>query len=171
MAYFGQIMLFAGPKDSLPPGWLLLDGATIEIAGNELLYGAIGTAYGGDGITTFQLPELRSRVPVHAKGYGTGGSEQVVLTAAQLPSHSHALGCTTVTANSRIPGGAILAVAASPVYQVGSHSVAGSFSSDSMLNAGGQLDGDGNNETLSHNNMPPYLAVYFAICAAGGVAF
>jgi microcystin-dependent protein len=94
--FIGEIIMFAG--NFAPRGWALCDGQIISIASNQALYSIIGTTYGGDGIATFGLPDLRGRVPVH-EGTGPGlssktlgqrgGTEYMSLTSAQLPSHNH----------------------------------------------------------------------------------
>jgi microcystin-dependent protein len=100
--FLGQITLFAG--NFAPRAWAFCDGQLLPIASNSALFSILGTTYGGDGRTTFALPDLRSRVPVHAgRGPGLsdyrlgqrGGVEQTVLTQLQLPQHSHIMGATT----------------------------------------------------------------------------
>src|SRR5438132_5986014 len=89
--YVGEIRLFAG--NFAPVGWMFCDGQTLPISENETLFQLIGTTYGGDGQSTFNLPDLRSRVPIHmGNGFSlaeTGGVEEVTLTQAQIPAHSH----------------------------------------------------------------------------------
>ena len=89
--YVGEIRMFAG--NFAPVGWLFCEGQLLAIAENEVLFQLIGTTYGGDGQTTFALPDLRGRIPVH-RGAGftlaqTGGEEKVTLTVQQIPPHSH----------------------------------------------------------------------------------
>lgn len=100
--YLGEIRIFAGPY--VPKGWYLCNGATIPISGNEALYALLGTQWGGDGISSFGLPDLRDRVPIGSgQGPGltnrpfgsTGGQETVTLTSAQLPAHTHAFNVST----------------------------------------------------------------------------
>jgi microcystin-dependent protein len=96
--YIGEIKMFAG--NFAPRGWALCDGQLLPIAQNEALFSILGTTYGGDGRTTFGLPDLRGRAPVHA-GSGPGltprnlgqkfGAEQTTLTVPQLPPHAHGL--------------------------------------------------------------------------------
>ncbi len=94
--YVGEIRMFAG---NFPPnGWRFCDGSLLSIAENEVLFVLIGTTYGGDGESTFALPDFRGRVPIH-NGNGhilgeLGGTESVTLTTAQLPSHTHLLGAS-----------------------------------------------------------------------------
>ncbi|WP_296385582.1 tail fiber protein [Winogradskyella sp.] len=123
----GQIMLFGG---NFPPrGWALCDGQLLPIASNSALFSILGTTYGGDGRTTFGLPDLRGRAAVHA-GRGPGlspivrgqklGAENVTLTVPNIPSHSHAgagltvsLGCNEDDGNSDEPSGKNFGIAQS----------------------------------------------------------
>src|SRR5512141_776356 len=88
--YVGEIRMFAG--NFAPAGWMFCDGQLLPISGNDTLFNLIGTTYGGDGQTTFALPDLRGRVPIH-QGTSilaqTGGTETVTLTTGQIPGHSH----------------------------------------------------------------------------------
>src|SRR5215469_18234429 len=91
--FIGELMAFAG--NFAPAGWAFCSGQLVPISQNEALFALIGTTYGGDGVSTFALPDLRSRTPIHAgNGFVLGeldGAETVTLDAAQLPSHSHGL--------------------------------------------------------------------------------
>src|SRR4051794_14758376 len=100
--YVGEIRLFAG--NFAPAGWMLCDGQLLPIAENEVLFQLIGTSYGGDGQSTFALPDLRSRVPIH-QGSGfilaqAGGSETATLGISQIPTHSHSVLASADPANS-----------------------------------------------------------------------
>ncbi|PYS68892.1 MAG: phage tail protein [Acidobacteria bacterium] len=97
--YVGEIRMFAG---NFPPaGWMFCDGNPLPISENETLFQLIGTTYGGDGESTFNLPNLQSRIPVHMGSFGgqtfqlaeSGGSESVTLTTQQIPVHTHPLLC------------------------------------------------------------------------------
>ena len=106
--YVGEIRLFAG--NFAPAGWMFCDGQLLPIWEYETLFQLIGTTYGGDGASTFALPDLRSRVPLH-QGNGfvlaeTGGSEDVTLTVNQIPSHSHTPIAAAVARHERRAGGA-----------------------------------------------------------------
>ena len=116
--YLGQITLVA--FNFAPVGWAFCDGQLLSIDQNTALFQLIGTTYGGDGQTTFALPDLRSRIPLHqGQGSGTsnytigqtGGSEQVTLTSDQLPSHTHQAQCFTGGSNSQSPVNGIWAQA------------------------------------------------------------
>ena len=100
--YVGEIRMFAG---NFPPvGWMFCSGQLLPISENETLFNLIGTTYGGDGQSTFGLPDLQSRVPIH-QGNGVilaeqGGVESVTLTVAQIPVHTHQLLGSGAAANS-----------------------------------------------------------------------
>ncbi|HKO96856.1 MAG TPA: tail fiber protein [Pyrinomonadaceae bacterium] len=108
--FVGEIRMFAG--NFAPAGWMFCDGALLPISENETLFNIIGTTYGGDGESTFQLPDLRGRLPLH-QGSGfilgeTGGVEQVTLTINQTPVHNHAYLATADAANTPNPGGNVI---------------------------------------------------------------
>src|SRR6188474_2950932 len=89
--YVGEIRMFAG--NFAPAGWMFCEGQLLPISENETLFQLIGTTYGGDGESTFALPDLRGRIPIH-QGNGfilaeTGGAEEITLTVNQIPAHSH----------------------------------------------------------------------------------
>lgn len=91
--YVGEIRMFAG--NFAPAGWMFCDGQLLPISENETLFQLIGTTYGGDGESTFALPQLQSRIPIH-QGNGfilaeTGGAEEITLTVNQIPAHTHPL--------------------------------------------------------------------------------
>src|SRR5215831_9792026 len=118
--YIGEIRMFAG--NFAPAGWAFCDGSLLAISENETLFNLIGTTYGGDGQSTFALPDLRGRVPIH-QGNGftlaeTGGAEEITLTVSQIPAHSHPVLATNDVGNGVAPAGKILGgggtVAASP---------------------------------------------------------
>src|SRR5215208_6499358 len=103
--YVGEIRMFAG--NFAPAGWMFCEGQLLPISENETLFQLIGTTYGGDGQSTFGLPDLRGRIPIH-QGNGfilaeTGGAEQITLTVPQIPSHSHPALASTSTSASTDP--------------------------------------------------------------------
>ena len=114
--YVGEIRIFAG--NFAPSGWMFCQGQVLPISQNETLFQLIGTTYGGDGQTTFALPDLRGRIPVHM-GTGTdgetltlaetGGVEQVTLTVQQIPAHSHPALASSQNALQATPTGNVLA--------------------------------------------------------------
>src|SRR6187549_2483383 len=108
--YVGEIRMFAG--NFAPAGWMFCEGQLLPISENETLFQLIGTSYGGDGQSTFALPDLRGRVPIH-QGNGfilaeTGGVEEVTLTVQQIPSHTHPFTATTAVANSNSPSNQVI---------------------------------------------------------------
>lgn len=112
MQFIGETVMFVGTF--APKGWAFCDGQLLNIADYSFLYSIMGTRFGGDGVTTFALPDLRGRVPVgeNTGVYNlgqTGGQESVALTEAQLPAHSHAVNAVTTVGNSNVPTGRSLA--------------------------------------------------------------
>src|SRR5215218_10390240 len=110
MPYTGEIRMFAG--SFAPAGWAFCDGQLVAISENDALFTLIGTTYGGDGQETFALPNLQSRVPIHAGTGGDGityqlgeqaGVETVTLTTQQIPTHTHPLLASNTTAASQTP--------------------------------------------------------------------
>src|SRR5689334_8686621 len=113
--FIGEIRMFGGTF--APLGWADCNGQLMAISQNTALFALIGTTFGGDGQTTFALPDLRSRVPIHAgQGPGLtnrnlgdqGGEETVTLTVNQLPRHIHTLGASKAGGNSVSPQGAVI---------------------------------------------------------------
>src|SRR5512132_522188 len=105
--YVGEIRMLAG---NFPPaGWAFCWGQLLPISENETLFQLIGTTYGGDGESTFALPDMQGRIPIH-QGNGftlaeTGGAEEITLTVQQLPAHTHPLLGSQTSASSTNPGG------------------------------------------------------------------
>lgn len=116
--FLGEIRLFAGRSNLPPAGWALCNGQLINISGNEALYSLIGVKFGGDGVSTFGLPDLRGKLPI-GQGAGTnltprylaqtGGGEQATLVEAQIPQHSHAFNATSNAANASSPSNGLFA--------------------------------------------------------------
>ena len=162
--YVGEVRLFAG--NFAPNGWALCQGQLLAIAENTALFQLIGTTYGGDGLSTFALPDLRGRVPLHqGAGAGlsnrligqTGGSEQVTLTAAQLPAHTHAQLASKVPAQAAAgPSGSVLAAASVNLYGNGPPTTP-MVANATAPNSGGQ----------PHDNMAPFLAMNYIIALFG----
>lgn len=151
----GEIRLMAGTR--VPAGWLACDGAQHSISGNQALYTLLGVTYGGDGVQTFGVPDLRGRVPLHpAPGRpagSVGGAERVALQASQLPPHAHTARATASPASTGSPGGALHAAAANARYAA------------SPQVAGASTDTAGS--SAPHTNMPPYAGMTFVIAAYG----
>src|SRR5262245_9502830 len=109
--YVGEIRMFAG--NFAPAGWMFCEGQLLPISENETLFQLIGTTYGGDGESTFALPDLRGRIPIH-QGNGfilaeTGGAEEITLTANQIAAHSHPLLASSDGGNQVSPTGNLIA--------------------------------------------------------------
>jgi microcystin-dependent protein len=109
--YVGEIRMFAG--NFAPAGWMFCEGQLLPISEYETLFNLIGTTYGGDGQSTFALPDVRGRVPLHfGNGFTlaeTGGVETVTLTVQQIPTHSHAALATNNVGGTTAPMGKVLA--------------------------------------------------------------
>ena len=166
--YIGEIRMvgFTFP----PAGWYACNGQLVAIAENEALFALIGTTYGGDGITTFGLPDLRGRVPIH-QGQGPGlstyfigqmsGSETVTLTPNQIPAHTHQAYATTAAATTGTPGPTVLpgSVSGQTLYVTDTTGGAPfTLAPQSMTTAGG---------SQPHENRMPCLTVMFCIAGSG----
>src|SRR5512132_1200796 len=113
--YVGEIRMFAG--NFAPAGWMFCEGQLLPISENETLFQLLGTTYGGDGQSTFALPDLRGRLPLH-QGNGfvlaeSGGAEEITLTVSQIPAHSHPLlatsnPATTPNVANALPGSGVI---------------------------------------------------------------
>jgi microcystin-dependent protein len=159
--YIGEIRMFAG--NYAPAGWAFCDGAILSIAENDTLFALIGTTYGGDGQTTFALPDLRGRIPIH-QGTALGntyvlaeqvGVETVTLTSNQAPIHSHAWNTTGVADTAKLSDGY---VANGPVASFTSAGPTVALGTSTIASSGGGQP---------HENMGPYLAVNFIISLFG----
>ncbi len=159
--YVGEIRIFAG--NFAPAGWMFCDGSLLPISENETLFNLIGTTYGGDGQSTFALPNLQSRVPIHAGSGFTlaqaGGEESLTLTAQQLPQHTHAPGASSGAGTTGSPTGAVWA--ASNDY--GQYLTPPGASNAQM--ASGAIGATGGSQP--HDNMLPFVAVNFIISLFG----
>jgi microcystin-dependent protein len=164
--YLGEVRLFAGLRLPSEDTWLPCDGRTMYISQNAALFSVIGNAYGGDGNTTFALPNLPGRIPIGmGKAPGLqprtpgqqGGEEQVTLTADGLAAHSHQLNTNAGDAQSTSPEGGYLSQASVPTYATDGGLVSMSSEAIKAAPGGGQ----------AHENMPPFLAINYLICIAG----
>jgi microcystin-dependent protein len=159
--YVGEIRIFAG--NFAPNGWLSCDGQILPISENETLFQLIGTTYGGDGQSTFALPDLRGRMPVH-QGNGmvlaeTGGAEQVTLTTPQMPAHTHPIVGSAANASATSPAGGVpgtMPEVATSAY--GSDAPLTTLAPQSVSPVGG---------SQPHDNMQPFLCVGFIISLYG----
>ena len=169
--FIGQIIGFAG--NFAPSGWALCNGQLLSISSNAALFSILGTSFGGNGTTTFALPDLRGRVPVHA-GQGPGlspyvlgestGTENVTLTVGQMPAHSHLVNANASNGTAPSPNGHLLAQAVDStkksvdVYSVAPASKLLTLAAATIASAGG---------SLPHANIQPVLAINFIIALVG----
>ncbi len=157
--YVGEIRIFAG--NFAPAGWMLCDGQLLPISENETLFQLIGTTYGGDGQSTFALPDLRGRIPVH-QGNGTtlaeqGGAEEVSLTVNQLPAHTHPFLAVATAGNQISPAGNLLANSFNVTPYI-NDAPTGDFNAAAVASVGG---------SQPHENRMPFLCVNFIISLFG----
>ncbi|WP_221075344.1 phage tail protein [Agarivorans aestuarii] len=173
-AYIGQVIIFAG--NYAPRDWEFCHGQILAISSNQALFAIIGTIYGGDGRTSFALPDLRGRTPISA-GQGQslpqyplgqhGGAESHILNESQMPSHNHQVTvkakCLNGPGNAQTPVGAIWANDASASSISYSNSAANADMGASAIEISQQNKGS----NLAVNNMQPYLALNYIICVNG----
>jgi microcystin-dependent protein len=157
--YVGEIRIFAG--NFAPAGWKFCEGQLLPISENETLFQLIGTTYGGDGQSTFSLPDLRGRLPIH-QGNGfilaeTGGAENITLTVNQIPAHTHSFGVNP--AQGSTPNAETNVLAGSPNLDLFIADVANvPLAPTSVSPVGG---------SQPHTNFQPYLCVDYIISLFG----
>ena len=157
--FVGEIRMFAG---NFPPvGWMFCEGQLVPISENETLFNLIGPTYGGDGQSTFALPDLRGRVPAHfGNGFSlaeTGGTETVTLTTNQIPAHSHVPQCDGTNNSSTSPQNSVWA-GTTLLKQF-------SPNAPNVTMAAGAIGSTGGSQP--HNNLMPYLCIDFIISLFG----
>ena len=168
--YLGEIRMFGFGTRGAPNGWQACDGSLLPISENSALFALIGTTYGGDGQTTFGVPDLRGRLPIH-QGTGPGlstyvigqkaGTETVTVLPTQMPAHTHSLATTSGAASQLTPGNTLLpgAVSGDSFYVsdvTGATQLA--MSAQSTSPAGG---------SQPHENCMPTLTVQYCIATQG----
>jgi microcystin-dependent protein len=158
--YVGEIRMFGG--NFAIAGWMFCDGSLLPISENQTLFQLIGTTYGGDGQTTFALPDLRGRVPIH-QGNGfvlaqTGGAETITLTTNQIPSHSHVPVANSGTGTSSNPANNVWAAQPALMQYSAAGSANVTLPANTLANTGG---------SQPHDNFQPYLCVDFIISLFG----
>jgi len=159
--YIGEIRMFGG--NFAPNGWMLCDGQLLPISEYDTLFNLIGTTYGGDGQSTFALPDLRGRIPMHVgNGFNqaeAAGTEQVTLTVNQIPIHQHTPIASNDAGTSQSPLNAFFAAAGTGNQIYSTPPTAGAtMHPQSIAPAGG---------SQPHENMAPYLCVNFIISLFG----
>lgn len=162
--FVGEIRMFAG--NFAPRGWAYCDGQLLAVSQNDALFSLFGTIYGGDGRTTFGLPDLRGRIPIHA-GSGPGltprqlgskaGSERVTATVNELPSHSHPMQATENLADTPNPVGNIAARSTTMDLYINQDPDT-ALAATSITSIGG---------SQYHTNIMPFLCVYFIVALFG----
>jgi microcystin-dependent protein len=159
--FIAEIRIFA--SNFAPRSWAFCDGQLLPVAQNTALFSLIGTTYGGDGRTTTALPNLQGRAPMHP-GRGPGltsrrlgekvGTDEVTLAENQLPPHSHSLNAFP-SASANTPSASV-GIGTAPIY---------ASDSNTVNMADGTLEDSGGNQP--HNNMQPFLGMYFIIALQG----
>jgi len=170
----GEIRIFAG--NYAPIGWAICDGTVLNIADNETLFTLIGTTYGGNGYTTFALPDLRGRAPlsVNNSAYATQigestGSETVTLTPNQIPAHSHVMLTANVPGTTNVPSYLVMPSAGAGLDFPGGTKQINTYANS---NAGNKIPVNVQSVNAAggwqpHNNMKPYVCINYIICLEG----
>ena len=163
--YIGEIRMFAG--DYAPRGWAKCEGQLLAISQYNALFSILGTRYGGDGRTTFALPDLRGRVAI-GSGSGPGltprslsqrsGSETNMLTVANLPAHNHSINAVTADGNTSVPGGNLPAGTKLLDKEYSDATATTTMNATMVSSTGGGQ---------AVNNMQPYLTVTYIIALQG----
>ena len=152
-----RMMSFSFP----PRGWALCNGQTLPINQNQALFSLLGTVYGGNGTTTFQLPNLQGKVPMHmGEGHTLGetaGEQNHTLSLQEMPQHNHFASGTSITGDTFVPTGNLLAPSPAQLYGPPTSNLTNLISS-SVSNFGG---------SQAHNNMQPFLTISFCISLQG----
>jgi len=159
IAFLGEIQMVS--FSFAPKGWAMCNGQFMPINQNQGLFALLGTTYGGNGQTTFALPDLRGRIPIHmGSGHTLGeaaGQASHTITAAEMPIHTHTLNATSVNGDLIIASGNQLAASPSQLYQPPDNNLA-AMNPASVSNTGG---------SQAHQNMMPFLGLNFVICLSG----
>lgn len=158
--YVGEIRMFAG--NFAPAGWMFCEGQLLPISENETLFQLIGTTYGGDGESTFALPDLRGRIPIH-QGNGfilaeTGGAEEITLTVQQIPGHGHPFLASSAGGNASTPQNNVVAQTDGTISLYISDPPGVNMKPLAISPTGG---------SQPHTNFQPYLCVDFIISLFG----
>ena len=167
----GEIRMFAG---NYPPnGWAFCDGSLISISENDVLFTLIGTTYGGDGQTTFALPDFRGRAPISVSSGNSmgqmGGTETVTLTGTQIPAHRHPMQVVNVPGTTNVPSPGVMPAKAADIEFPGGTKQVMTYAKD---NAGGEIQANPqsvNPQGFSqpHDNMKPFVGINYIISLYG----
>lgn len=167
--FVGEIRLFGFPR--IPIGWVACDGSLLPISNYEVLYTLIGTTFGGDGINTFGVPDLRGRVPLH-QGTGVGlsthvigeisGAENITLISSQLPQHTHTAYVTKDNASATSPGTSVMPGSLTTADTMYATDLTGAFSFTAASNAISMQGG-----SQPHENTMPTLTASYCIATDG----
>jgi microcystin-dependent protein len=144
-----------------PKGWALCNGQFMPINQNQPLFALLGTTYGGNGQTTFALPNLRGRTPIHFSSITLGtsaGQEAHTLTSSEMPAHNHFVTGNSTAATTNTPASATRLANSSPVNLYSAFSSVTTMDPGTILNVGG---------SQAHNNMQPYLTISFIVALQG----
>lgn len=172
--FLGEIRIFAGPY--VPQDWAACDGTSLSLSQNQALFALIATTYGGNGVTTFNLPDYRGRTPI-GQGQGTGlsnrvlgqsgGTEAVTLTQDNTPAHSHSFYASTVAATSSTAAGNLFAqntgASVNGPYTADTAGTIGQLYTTFIQNTLGSMGGG----ALPHANMMPFIALGYIIAMNG----
>ncbi|HHY74361.1 MAG TPA: phage tail protein [Bacillus bacterium] len=165
-SYVGEIRMFGG--NYAPRGWALCDGSVLNIAENEILFSLIGTTYGGDGVNTFKLPDLRGRIPIHRSQTHPlgqlGGVEKVTLTSGQMPVHTHSVNAVAVEADNESPKNMLWAKNKTSESTTDYKNYSNEAQTKVSMNAS-VISHEGGGQP--HDNMMPSLAISFIISLSG----
>ena len=162
--FLSEIRVFA--FNFVPQGWATCDGQILEINQNQALYSLLGTIYGGNGSSTFGLPNLNGRVPVAMNGAAgtvtgaqgsTGGEAAHVLQTSEVPVHTHAVNASSTAANQSLPAAHVLATPATAIYAPDNPTKAAQLDPSSVASVGG----------AAHENRQPSLGLNFCIALTG----
>jgi len=162
--FLSEIKIVSFPNP--PKGWAFCNGQTLPIAQNQALFSLLGTTYGGNGQTTYGLPNLQGQVPIHMGNGHTlgekGGASSVTVDINTMPTHIHALqglnNPSTVASNTAVPTGAFFAAVVAPIYAPTSAGINTSAAPSAVTTVGG---------SQPHNNLMPYLVLNFIIALQG----
>ena len=162
--FIGEIRMFAG--NFAPRGWAFCDGQLLSVSQNDALFSLFGTIYGGDGRTTFGLPDLRGRIPIHM-GTGPGlaprnlgareGAETETVTVNQLPTHTHAFRASTTVSEETSPSGNVISQSSAADLFIEDTPNFG-LAPNAITSVGG---------ARSHTNIQPFLCIHFIVALAG----